>query len=109
MEWLKGSRLSLQPTEDDGGADIPTAVRGGLHAVADGYFLKEVAARRRDHNGAGSWQELQPMERSSRRSRKHEEGVTERNCCELTITPIPNPRRTAQDGEGRRVKNEGVK
>lgn len=90
--------VPLQPMEDDGEADIPTAACGGSRAVADGYSMKEGAAQWRDLTRAGSWIELQPLERSSCRSRECEEGVTERNCHELTITPILHPPCAAQDG-----------
>ncbi|PKU48763.1 hypothetical protein llap_939 [Limosa lapponica baueri] len=36
--------VSLQPNEDNSGADIHTAVHGGSYTAAGGYALKEDAA-----------------------------------------------------------------
>ncbi|GAB0209457.1 hypothetical protein GRJ2_003411400 [Grus japonensis] len=54
----------LQPMEVHGGTDIHPLARGGPHAQAGGYALKEAMTLWRAHDGAGSWQELQPVERA---------------------------------------------
>lgn len=52
--------VHLQLTEGHVGADIHTAIHGGLHARPAGY--DKIAAAQRNYAGADSWQEQQLIE-----------------------------------------------
>ncbi|GAB0186374.1 EH domain-containing protein 4 [Grus japonensis] len=61
--------VPLQPMEDDGGAEIPSAAIGGPHTGAGGC-PKEAVIPWEASAGAGSWQDLWPCgQRSPRWSR----------------------------------------
>ncbi|KAK4810792.1 hypothetical protein QYF61_008764 [Mycteria americana] len=61
--------VPLQPMEVYGGADIHPAARGGPHAGAGGYALKEAAARGEPTQEQAPSRNCGPVERSPRRSR----------------------------------------
>ena len=57
--------VPLQPMEDHAGADIHTAARGGPHAGAGGYALKEAAACGEPMQKQAPGRTRDPMERGA--------------------------------------------